>query len=142
MSSAPLDLLTAGLQAVVREYGLDRARADASWLQNILADYSPQTPALNRVAALAAREGVPGWFQSAAPGALDAVVAQAVNRLTSAHAIDAGAAHDAVSGWARALGVAYAGARPTSSPVTGAGGDRVARRIQKLLDAAEAAELT
>lgn len=140
MTSAPMNLLTAGLQAVLREHGLERARNDERWLQNLLADYSPQTQALNRVAALAAREGVPGWLQGAAPGLADALVAQAVTRLATAHAIEPGAAHDAVSAWARALGVVYSGSRPTSAPATSAGSERLARKIQKYLDLAEAAE--
>ncbi len=125
---------------MIREHGLERARNDERWLQNLLADYSPQTPALNRVAALAAREGVPGWLQGAAPGTLDALVAQAVSRLVTAHAIQPGAAHDAISAWARALGVGYLGSLPTSTPATSMGGERVGRKIQKFLDLAEAAE--
>ncbi len=140
MSSTPLTLLTAGLQAVVREHGLERARSDERWLQNVLADYSPQTPALNRVAALAAREGVPGWLQGAVPGMVDAVVAQAVRRLATVYAIEPGAAHDAISAWAQALGVGYSGATPSSVPTTSVGGDRLGQKIQKFLELAEVAE--
>ena len=140
MSATSVDSLVRGLGAALIERGIDRACADTHWLQNILADYSPQTPALNRVAALAAREGVPGWLHGASPGMVDAVVAQAVSRLATAHAIEAGAAHDAVSAWARALGVVYSGSRPTSAPVPSAGGERLARKIQKYLDLADAAE--
>jgi formylglycine-generating enzyme required for sulfatase activity len=140
VSSTPLNLLTAGLEAVIREHGLERSRSDERWLQNLLADYSPRTPALNRVAALAAREGVPGWLQGAAPGTVDAVVGQAVHRLATVHAIEPGAAHDAIGAWARALGVGYSGSRPSSAPTTIVGGERLERKIQKLLDLAEAAE--
>ena len=116
MSSTQGDELAAGLSAVLKEHGLERARADSNWLKNVLADFSPHTQALNRVAALAAREGVPGWLQSAAPGTVDAVVAQAVSRLVSNHAIDQGKAHDAVIAWAKALGVQYSGQRASSQP--------------------------
>jgi hypothetical protein len=136
MKCSPIDALAGALETVLREHGLERACADANWLRNILADFSPQTPALNRVAALAAREGVTAWLKGAAPAASDAVVTQAVNQLASTHAIDQGIAHDAVSAWARALGMEYSGARPTSVPAVGVD-ERVARKIQKLLDDAD-----
>ena len=57
MNPAALAVLVKGLKEVVDEHGFERARSDASWLYNILADYSPQTSALNRVVATVAREG-------------------------------------------------------------------------------------
>ena len=143
MTSTKVDEFATGLRSVLQAHGVDRACSDATWLQNILADYSPQTPALNRVAALAAREGIPHWLTGAAPGKVDEVVTQAVSRLVLKHAIEPGAAHDAVLAWARALGLPTSVQRvssPVSGPQAQGSGDRVARRIQKLLDAAEAAE--
>jgi formylglycine-generating enzyme required for sulfatase activity len=143
MDPKHLEFLAAALQTVLQAHGVERVCGDATWLQNILADYSPQTPALNRVAALAVREGVPAWLTAAAPGQVDGVVSQAVTRLVSGQGIDSGVAHDAVLAWARALGLSTSVQRvssPVSGPQAQAAGDRVARRIQKLLDAAEAAE--
>jgi formylglycine-generating enzyme required for sulfatase activity len=71
---------------------------------------------------------------------VDAVVAQAVRRLATVYAIEPGAAHDAISAWARALDVGYSGATPSSVPTTSVGGDRLGQKIQKFLDLAEAAE--
>jgi len=113
-----LEFLAAALQTVLQAHGVDRACSDATWLQNILADYSPQTPALNRVAALAAREGVPAWLTAAEPGQVDGVVTQAVIRLVSGQGIDSGVAHDAVLAWARALGLSTSVQR-VSSPSSG-----------------------
>ncbi len=101
--SDPVDALSLALQVVVDEFGIDLACSDPPWLQNLLADYSPHTRALNRVAALAAREGVPGWLRAARPEEIDAVVSGAVSRLASTMAIDRGAAHAAVTAWALAL---------------------------------------
>ena len=44
---ASLAMLVKGLKDVLDEHGFERARSDANWLNNILADYSPQTLALN-----------------------------------------------------------------------------------------------
>ena len=68
---------------------------------------------------------------------------QAVSRLVSAHAIKQGAAYDAVTAWATVLGVVHTMQRPSSfvsgSSVVGVG-ERLARKIQRLLDQAEIAE--
>jgi hypothetical protein len=144
MNPADLTVLVKGLKEVVDEHGFERARSDASWLHNILADYSPQTSALNRVVATVAREGFPDLLRKAASTVeSDAVVEQAVSRLVSAHAIEQGAAYDAVIAWATVLGVVYIKQRP-SSLVSGSSsmgvGDRLARKVQRLLDEAEIAE--
>ena len=140
MNPAALAVLVKGLKEVVDEHGFERARSDASWLYNILADYSPQTSALNRVVATVAREGFADLLRRATTvGESDAVVGQAVSRLASAHAIEQGAAYDAVTAWATVLGVVHTMQRP-SSLVLGsgvAGGDRLDRKIQRLLDEAE-----
>jgi formylglycine-generating enzyme required for sulfatase activity len=146
MNSAALAVLVKGLKDVLDEHGFERARSDAGWLNNILADYSPQTPALNRVVATVAREGFPDLLRTATTvGQSDAVVRQAVSRLVSAHAIEQGAAYDAVTVWAKVLGVVYTGQRPSSlvsvlSASIGEGGNRLERKAQRLLDEAEAAE--
>ena len=144
MNPADLAILVKGLKEVVDKHGFERARSDASWLYNILADYSPQTSALNRVVATVAREGFPDLLRRATTvGESDAVVRQAVSRLVSAHVIEQGAAYDAVTAWATVLGVVHTMQRP-SSLVSGSGvagvGDRLARKIQRLLDEAEIAE--
>jgi sulfatase modifying factor 1 len=146
MNSAALAVLVKRLKDVLDEHGFERARSDAGWLNNILADYSPQTPALNRVVATVAREGLPDLLRRATTiGESDAVVRQAVSRLVSAHAIEQGAAYDAVTVWAKVLGVVYTGQRPSisvsvSSASIGEGGNRLERKTQRLLDEAEAAE--
>ena len=144
MTSTMMGQLATGLQKVLRDFGSARACEDATWLQSILADYSPQTAALNRVAALAAREGVPAWLTAAASGQVDAVVTQAVTRLVSGHGIDQGVAVDAVLAWAQALGLSTSVPR-ASSPSSGTQalriGDRVARLIEKLLDDADSAQV-
>lgn len=127
---------------MVDEHGFERARLDPVWLYNILADYSPQTSALNRVVATVGREGFPDLLRRATTvGEADAIVWQAVSRLVSAHAIEHGAAYDAVTAWATVLGVVHTMQR-LSSLVSGsvAGGDRLERKIQRLLDEAEIAE--
>lgn len=144
MNSAALAVLVKGLKDVLDEHGFERARSDAGWLNNILADYSPQTSALNRVVATVAREGFADLLRGATTvGESDAVVSQAVSRLVSVHAIEQGAAYDAVTAWATVLGVAHTKQRPSSvvsaSSVMGVGG-RLERKIQRLLDEAEAAE--
>ena len=146
MNPADLAILVKGLKKVVDEHGFERARSDAGWLSNILADYSPQTPALNRVVATVAREGFPDLLRRATTvGESDAVVRQAVSRLVSAHAIEQGAAYDAVNVWAMVLGVVYTGQRLSSSVSVlsasiGEGDNRLERKTQRLLDEAEAAE--
>ena len=137
-------MLVKGLKYVVDEHGFECARSDVSWLYNILADYSPQTSALNRVVATLGREGFPDLLRGATTvGEADAIAGQAVSRLVSAHAIEHGAAYDAVTAWATVLGVVYTRQRPSSlvsgSSVAGVG-DRLARKIQRLLDEAEIAE--
>jgi sulfatase modifying factor 1 len=144
MNPADLAMLVKGLKEVVDEHGFERPRSDANWLNNILGDYSPQTPALNRVVATVAREGFPDLLRRATTvGESDTVVRQAVSRLVSAYAIEQGAAYDAVTVWATVLGAVYTGQRPSSlvsgSSVAGVG-DRLARKIQRLLDEAEIAE--
>ena len=59
MNPADLAILVKRLKQVVDEHGFERAQSDASWLYNILADYSPQSSALNRVVATVGREGFP-----------------------------------------------------------------------------------
>ena len=143
MNPAALAMLVKGLKDVQDKHGFERARSDAGWLHNILADYSPQTSALNRVVAAVAREGFPDLLRKAATTVeLDAVVEQAVSRLVSAHAIEQGAAYDAVTVWATVLGVVHTRRRPSSLvSVSGVvGGDRLERKIQRLLDEAEIAE--
>ena len=144
MNPADLAALVKGLKVVLDEYGFERTRLDAGWLNNILADYSPQTPALNRVAATVAREGFADLLRRATTVVeSDAVVRQAVSRLVLVHAIEQGVAYDAVTAWATVLGVAHTRQRPSSvmsaSSVIGVGG-RLERKIQRLLDEAEAAE--
>ena len=137
-------MLVKGLKYVVDEHGFERARSDPGWLYNILADYSPQTSALNRVVATVGREGFPDLLWCAATvGESDAIVGQAVSRLVSAHAIEHGAAYDAVTAWATVLGVVHTVQRPSSlasGPIVAGVGDRLARKIQRLLDEAEIAE--
>ena len=144
MNPAALAMLVKALKKVVDEHGFERSRSDANWLNNILGDYSPQTSALNRVVATVAREGFPDLLRRATTvGESDAVVGQAVSRLVSAHAIEQGAAYAAVTAWATVLGVMYTKERPSSvmsaSSLLGVGG-RLERKIQRLLDEAEAAE--
>ena len=146
MNPADLAILVKGLKQVVDEHGFERAQSDASWLYNILADYSPQSSALNRVVATVGRERLPDLLRRATTVSdSDAVVRQAVSRLVSAHAIEQGAAYDAVNVWAMVLGVVYTGQRPSSSVSVlsasiGEGGNRLERKIQRLLDEAEIAE--
>ena len=146
MNPTDLAMLVKGLKEVLDEHGFERARSDASWLRNILSDYSPQTLALNRLLATVAREGFPDLLRRATTvGESDTVVRQAVSRLVSAHAIEQGAAYDAVTVWAKVLGVVYTGQRPSSSVSVlsasiGEGGNRLERKAQRLLDEAEAAE--
>ena len=144
MHPSTLASLVNGLKGVLDEHGFERALSDASWLHNILADYSPQTLVLNRVVATVAREGFPDLLRRATTTVeSDAVVGQAISRLVSAHAIEEGSAYDAVTVWAAVLGIAYTRKKPAgvvlgSSVV--AVGDRLARKIQRLLDEAEVAE--
>jgi sulfatase modifying factor 1 len=144
MHPSTLASLVNGLKGVLDEHGFERALSDASWLHNILADYSPQTLVLNRVVATVAREGFPDLLRRATTTVeSDAVVGQAISRLVSAHAIEEGSAYDAVTVWAAVLDIAYTRKRPAgvvlgSSVV--AVGDRLARKIQRLLDEAEVAE--
>ena len=146
MNPTDLAMLVKGLKEVLDEHGFERARSDASWLLNILSDHSPQTLALNRLLATVAREGFPDLLRRATTvGESDAVVRQAVSLLVSAHAIEQGAAYDAVTVWAKVLGVVYTGQRPSSSmSVLSANiwevGNRLERKSQRLLDEAEAAE--
>ncbi len=144
MHPATLAALVKGLKGVLDEHGFERARSDASWLYNILADYSPQTLVLNRVVATVAREGFPDLLRRATTTVeSDAVVGQAVSLLVLSHAIEEGAAYDAVTVWATVLGIVYTRKRPAGAVLGSsvvAVGDRLARKIQRLLDEAEVAE--
>ena len=144
MNPSSLAILVKGLKDVVDEHGFERTRLDSVWLYNILADYSPQTSALNRVVATVAREGFTDLLRRARTAVeSDAVVREAVSRLMSAYAFEQGAAYDAVMVWVTVLGVVYTSQSPSSlvsASSVGGVGDRLERKIQRLLDEAEAAE--